>query len=97
MAAVLTVVHNPSHLLLVPFFPLGLVALLPNGEQKAVDAWMLQIPILAGWTFYAAYSFIMLRQRRATIFFVFYIVFCIVLVLNVGGCQRTMEAVSKIE
>ena len=97
LAAVLTAIHSPAHLLLVPFFPVGLLALLPNGEQAAIGGWMLQFPIMLGWAFYAAYSFIMLRQRRATVFFVLYIVFCIVLVLNVGGCQRTMDAASKIE
>jgi hypothetical protein len=35
-----------------PSFPIGLIALLPQGEQKAIMAWMLGYPALMGWTFY---------------------------------------------
>jgi hypothetical protein len=95
--ALWTLTVNPSHLLLAPFFPIGLLGVWPNNEGAAIGGWMLQLPIVLGWVFYLTFSVIMIKARKAKTFVILFIVFCILLVLNVGGCERTMEAVSHIE
>jgi len=88
---------NPADVLTAPCFPIGLLAVLPNGEEKAITAWMFgPISIGIGWAFYLLLSFLIGRTRKRAAFFAVYIVFCILLALNVVGCRRTLEAVSRI-
>src|ERR1700679_167648 len=42
---------NPTSILDTPFFPIGLVAWLPNGEEKAIFVWFLGGWIV-GWAIY---------------------------------------------
>jgi hypothetical protein len=96
VVVLLTAAANPAYLPGAPFFPIGLLALLPNGGEKAITGWMLQFPVLLGWLFYIAFSAVMLRIRRPKTFFGVYVVFCIVLALNLVGCHRTIETASQI-
>jgi len=88
-------VINPASILAAPFFPIGLLALLPNGAEKAIMAWMVG-GWMIGWVFYILLSVVMFQAKKANIFIIFYVIFCIFLALNVVGCQRTMTAVSGI-
>jgi len=89
---------NPSHILAAPVFPVGLVALLPNGEQKAIVAAWLVAPAVAvvGWTIYGALTLAIRSSRRAYTFLLLYAFFCALLVFNVVGCHRTWEAAGGI-
>jgi hypothetical protein len=80
-----------------PLFPLGLIAFLPDGEQKAITAWMLGYPALLGWGFYIFFSILLFRVRKNWLFFLLYGLFCIVLLLNVAGCKRVLDAGTTFE
>src|SRR6266852_6175352 len=82
-------VPHPSQVLLAPLFPIGLLALLPHGDEKAITAWMMGFPCLLGWTVYAVLSAILFRIRKKDAFFLFYALFCIILALNMVGCKKT--------
>jgi hypothetical protein len=93
-AALLSLVINPSSLLAAPFFPIGLVAVWPNGVDKAITPSMTQL--LLGWGLYLALHSIILRARKADTFYVFYVALCLLLLLNVGGCQRVLDSAAGI-
>ncbi len=92
----LTLLLNPLSLFTAPFFPIGLLALFPHGEDRAITAWQMQFPVLLGWGFYLAIQAILMRMRRETLFFVCYAFLCVLLVLNVAGCQRVLAAAAQI-
>ncbi len=93
----LTFLLNPSSVLAAPFFPIGLLALLPRGEEKAITGVMMLYPVFLGWGFYFGFQVIMMGTRSDKVFFVLYAVLCVLLLLNVGGCQRVVEAASQIQ
>jgi hypothetical protein len=96
LAAGATLVANPAHLLMAPFFPIGLLALLPDGEKMAITAYMMIFPIGLGWIFYGIYSWVLLSRRGATVFYTWFVFFCVILILNVVGCQKVMQAAAGI-
>jgi hypothetical protein len=59
---------HPSQVLLAPFFPIGLLALLPNGEDKAMVGWMQIFPSFLGWGFYGLITAALLRIRKRKVF-----------------------------
>jgi hypothetical protein len=94
--ALASMIPYPSQLLLAPFFPVGLLALLPRGENKAITGWMLMYPSVIGWCLYIFLSVILFRIRKKDAFLIFYIFFCVMLALNVVGCKKTLGAVAGI-
>jgi hypothetical protein len=86
---------NPQYVLAAPFFPTGLFALLPNGEDWAIRAWM-SFGFIMGWAFYFLLSLIMFKMKRRTMFFSIYVMFCIFLALNLVGCERVLNTASQI-
>jgi hypothetical protein len=88
---------KPSYVLSAPFFPVGLFAWLPNGENKAIWAWFLIFPMFIGWPIYFFLTMIMFRTQKRATFIVTYVIFCILLALNVGGCQHILKSVSGIQ
>ena len=94
--ALLSMIPEPSQIVLAPFFPVGLLALLPRGEEKAITAYMLVTPCLLGWAFYAAITWAIFSVPGKKSFFAVYCLFCLVLALNVVGCKRTLEAAAGI-
>jgi len=40
VVALVSMLPHPSQILFAPFFPVGLLALLPHGEDKAIEGWM---------------------------------------------------------
>ena len=92
-----TLAINPANLLTAPSFPLGLIALLPRGEGEAVaTAWLIGIPLIVGWGIYAMLFVLILRTRKRIAFLFVYVVFAVLLGLNLAGCQRALEAASQI-
>jgi hypothetical protein len=59
---------DPSHIVAAPFFPIGLIALLPNGAQKAIIAAWLAAPAVAavGWMLYAGVTVLIGRAKKGT-------------------------------
>jgi hypothetical protein len=92
-----TLAIKPASILTAPCFPVGLLALLPNGDSKAILAAMTVIPILVGWALYVLLSVLMARTRRRGSFLLLYLAFCLLLALNLVGCQRALEAASQIQ
>jgi hypothetical protein len=90
--------NNPSDLLSAPGFPIGFIAMFPNGAEKAITAaWLLgPISIGIGWTLYAVLSIVMSCAKRISVFLPVYIVFCILLTLNVIGCRKILETMAGI-
>lgn len=86
---------NPQSILAAPFFPIGLIACLPNGEEKAIAGWMRGAWII-GWVVYALLFIAMFQVKKRGVFFLIFIIFCILLLLNISGCQRITEAASGI-
>jgi hypothetical protein len=93
---VLSISPHPSQILLAPFFPLGLLAALPHGEDRAINGWMQIYPALLGWLFYGLISAALFKARGKQSFFLTYILFCIILLLNVAGCKKVLEAAAGI-
>jgi hypothetical protein len=88
-------VTNPQSILAAPFFPVGLIACLPNGEDKAIAGWMNGAWII-GWVIYALLSVTMFQVKKRGLFFLIFGIFCILLLLNISGCNRVMNAASQI-
>ncbi len=92
----IVLVTGPEYILAAPFFPVGLFALMPQGEEEGIKAWMTG-GFIIGWAFYMLLSIVMFKTKRRSLFFAIYVIFCALLVLNLGGCYRTMKAASHIQ
>ncbi len=95
LAAVAMLVIHPAYLLAVPFFPVGLLDWLPHGEEKTIKGWMIGAWAV-GWMLYVFLSAAMFTSKRTGIFFIIYVIFCVLLALNVIGCQHVMQSASGI-
>jgi hypothetical protein len=98
LGVILTVlVIKPSYVLLAPFFPVGLFYWFPNGESMAIWAWFLILPMFIGWPIYIFLTIVLFRTKKRATFLVIYFIFCLLLALNVGGCQHVLKSVSGIQ
>jgi hypothetical protein len=88
-------VWNPQSILVTPFFPIGLVAWLPNGEEKAIFVWFVGGWIV-GWALYAFLAFLIFKVKNLGLFVFIYALLLLLLVLNIAGCKRVVEAASGI-
>ena len=91
-----TLAIKPAYLLTAPCFPAGLLALLPSGDSSAIVAGMMVVPMVVGWALYALLSVVMHRTRKRGLFLLD-VVFCMLVALNLVGCQRASEAASQIQ
>jgi hypothetical protein len=92
-----TFVPDPAYMITAPWFPVGLLAIFPGGEKNAIAAWMKGLPFtLLGWLLYLFLSAAMARARKERLFILIYVIFCIVLALNLVGCQITFNATQQI-
>jgi hypothetical protein len=87
---------NPAYIRAAPVFPVGLFAFISNGTQNAFWAWASGAFII-GWALYAVLSAIMFKAKSKHVFIATYLIFCILLLLNIGGCQRVLEDASHIQ
>ena len=92
--ALVTLLINPSAIKAAPFFPAGLLGLFGN-EENGIIAWMLGAWVL-GWGLYIVLTISMFRETKRDAFFRTYLMLCVLLALNVAGCQRTLSAVSGL-
>jgi hypothetical protein len=74
--ATVILVMNPVHILVAPLFPLGLMALFPNGTEGAVMLSMLWMPGLLGWLIYVLVAVVINRTRKRGVFILVYTIFC---------------------
>lgn len=81
---------GPYRIVSVLYFPIGLLGWLLKGDDKAIGAVMLGYPLLLGWGFYILLSVILFRARRNWIFFLLCAFLCMVLLLNVAGCNECL-------
>jgi hypothetical protein len=97
MVVLATLVTKPDYVLAAPCFPVGLAYWLPKREETAIVAWIAMFPMVVGWAIYFLLSMSIVLARKPIFFVFLYIVLCVLLAMNFVGCQRTLEAVSKIE
>jgi hypothetical protein len=96
VVVVATLAHKPADLLTAPEFPIGLLGVLP-GETMTVAAWFAGPFVIGiGWIVYGVLTYIMKTTRKTGMFFLVYIVFCILLALNVVGCKAVLNTVGGI-
>jgi biotin transporter BioY len=77
-------------------FPIGLFAFLANGTQNAFWAWATG-GFIIGWVLYAVLSGLLFNAKNKRVFIAIYIIFCILLALNVGGCVKVLGDTSHIQ
>ena len=77
-------------------FPVGFYGLLP--EMPAIYvAWLGGcVAVVGGWILYIALSLAIHWANRMRSFSLWYIVFCVLLALNVVGCRKLIDTVSQI-
>lgn len=93
---VVALLMNPVNLPAFIYFPLGLVALFPRGDEQAIVLAMHSWPRFVGWVIYLLFAVGISRTRKRTTFITIYSILCLVLVLNVVGCKKVLEALSGI-
>ncbi len=76
----------PIFVRLVWAFPFGLIAFVLPGRGAVSEEFLVPLSMV-GWVFYAALSAIGLAQQRLTRFIFVYGVLCVLLILNVVGCN----------
>jgi len=97
MVILATLALKPAYLLTAPAFPLGLLALFPNGESKAVIGWITGIPLFIGWGIYGLLFWTISRTSKKGTFFLIYLILCAILALNIAGCKRSLDAAARIQ
>ena len=79
----LIVMPSPLAIAFAPFFPEGLFFFVyTRGSETA---------LLLGWTVYLALGWLLLRTRSARWFAIVYLVLCLCLAVNVGGCKHIAD------
>lgn len=93
----LTLVTNPAYLLGAASFPVGLIAMLPRGEERAIEVSMLGPAFVGfGWIVYSALSFVISLTKKMSVFSIAYALLCLLLLLNMAGCHKVLEAAAGI-
>lgn len=87
---------NPAYTRAAFLFPIGLFAFFAMGTQNAFLAWSTG-GFIIGWVLYALLSVIMFGTKNKKVFAVIYVIFCILLALNVGGCVKILEDTAHIQ
>jgi hypothetical protein len=91
---------NPAYFRAAFIFPMGLFALSPNGDGTGITPSIMALKLgafIIGWVLYAVLSVIMFKAKSRGIFIATYVIFCILLLLNIGGCHRVSESMSGIQ
>lgn len=89
-AALLMTCPAPAGIMLLPFFPAGLLfgAELPNKYGDAI--------LTCGWLLYAGLCAVILSCRKRLWFYLFYAVLVCLLLTNVVGCHQILKGLSHI-
>lgn len=82
--------------LAAPFFPIGLISFLPNGDALAIEVWMAG-GFFFGWGLYVLLSVIIFKAKSKGVFLVLFFIFCVLLAFNVVGCRHVLESASQIQ
>jgi len=88
-----------SKLPAAPIFPVGLFTFVLT-EQQGIKFFMAGsfgvFPSLVGWVIYALLFICMWRTKRERTLFLLYAVFCVLLVLNIAGCNNLLKSAAEI-
>lgn len=72
---------NPDSISIIWFFPLGLIKVVGWEGGHPND-------FIVGWVLYLALTVVALVSRPRVLYFTFYIILCILLLLNIAGCHQ---------
>jgi hypothetical protein len=93
----ITCLKNPDFLWSASWFPLGLLGLIPN--DNAIIVAMLGGPFLniCGWMIYFALTIGIFATKRNLLSWAIFVFFCVLIALNLVGCDRLIKIGSEIE
>ena len=90
-----TLVTNPGGLRYAFFFPLGWSAFLQTSDLQTaligLTGWW-----FLGWCFYLALTVVLFLIRNRYLYFVVFLVFCLLLAINAVGCKHLLDAHQSI-
>jgi hypothetical protein len=98
--ALIVLAINPAYLRASLLFPVGLFALLPIGDGTGIGASMMAMEggiFIVGWALYAVLTAMMFNAKNRRVFFARYIIFCVLLLLNISGCHHILKSLSGIQ
>jgi len=91
-----TISNDPEQLRGALAFPVGFYGLLP-AETSILFAWFgAWCAVVGGWMIYGWLTIAMQLARELRTFSVCYLLFCVLLILNVAGCRHLIETASRI-
>ena len=90
-----TILNDPQNLRLFLGFPVGFFGLFPAEQSILFTMVGGLFLVMGGWIVYIMLSVRILRSKSAA-FWIYYVIFCILLALNVGGCGLLIHTASGI-
>lgn len=84
---------EPYRLISAPVFPVGLVACLSEGAAVGLMMILSGLPaIILGWPIYVVVTIAISKAKGIRSFTLIFVVLCILLALNVSGCEKLAVA-----
>lgn len=87
---------DPNYLRTALFFPIGFFALLPNSDNAVAIAFT-TLGWSIGWVLYFALSVAMFLTKKKSVFIIIFTIFCVLLAINVVGCQHVLKNDAPIQ
>jgi len=91
-----TLARNPADMLTAPAFPIGFLAVFPGAIMTIAVWFFAPIVIGLGWTMYGMLTYVMKTTGKSGVFFLTYIIFCVLLTLNAIGCRMVTATIGGI-
>jgi len=96
-AVVLAAINrNNAHLLAILAFPTGLLSIMPFNIAAMAVLLIGWVVVFVGWTIYIVLTIAIGRTKRVSVFSLLYVLFCILLAVNVAGCKKLLETAAGI-
>jgi hypothetical protein len=88
--------ENPDQLKEAPGFPMGLLGVLPEKSAIVVAMFGGPLVLIGGWALYGLVTWYILRIRTLLAYLIALLLFCILLALNMAGCNKMIGIASGI-
>jgi hypothetical protein len=97
VVALATITKKNANFLAIFAFPLGLLSIMPI-KVALMTAWFAGLVVaIWGWIFYSLLTVAIARAKRVSVFSLLYILLCVLLAVNVTGCQKLLQTAAGIE